>query len=323
MKFDENLRVHFGNGRTMANITAADPNIAQFKLLPQGPAVFLAVLNIFLSITAFLGNALILIVLYKVTSIHPPTKLLFRCLAVTDLCVGLISQPLVCYAILVNSFRLTTSLTVYNYVSKVHIFSTAVLNAVSILTSTAISVDRLLALLLGLRYRHVVTLRRVRAIILIFWLLGFVLGGWMLTHFGNYSALIFIALITICLLTSLFSYTKIYLRLRQHQIQLQHEPQVHLGQAQNGGGIPLNIARYKKTVSSIAWVQLALLACYIPFSIFTILQIFGEVTVGTSLFVVFSFLYLNSSLNPILYCWKIVEVRQAVKDTIRQLNCCS
>ena len=54
----------------------------------------LAGLNIFLAITASLGNALILIALHKVTSIYPPTKLLFRCLAVTDLLVGLISQPL-------------------------------------------------------------------------------------------------------------------------------------------------------------------------------------------------------------------------------------
>ena len=33
--------------------------------------------------------------------------------------------------------------------------------------------------------------------------------------------------------------------------------------------------------------------------------------------------FLNSSLDPILYCWKVEEVRQAVKDTIRQVLCCS
>ena len=32
-------------------------------------------------------------------------------------------------------------------------------------------------------------------------------------------------------------------------------------------------------------------------------------------------LYLNSSLNPFLYYWKIREVRQAVKETLRQLFC--
>jgi len=62
--------------------------------LPEGLAVLFAGLNTVLSMAASLGNALIMIALHKVTSVHPPTKPLFRCLAVTDLCVGLISQPL-------------------------------------------------------------------------------------------------------------------------------------------------------------------------------------------------------------------------------------
>ena len=49
--------------------------------------------NIILSITAFLGNALILIALRNVSSLYPPTKLLFQCLAMTDFDVGLTSQP--------------------------------------------------------------------------------------------------------------------------------------------------------------------------------------------------------------------------------------
>ena len=64
----------------------------------------LAGINIFLAITASLGNTLILIALHKVTSIYPPTKLLFRCLAVTDLLVGLISQPLYVVTILFPEF---------------------------------------------------------------------------------------------------------------------------------------------------------------------------------------------------------------------------
>ena len=57
--------------------------------------IFLTVLNIFLSITAFLGNTLILVALRKETSLHAPSKLLFRSLATTDLCVGIIVEPLV------------------------------------------------------------------------------------------------------------------------------------------------------------------------------------------------------------------------------------
>ena len=55
--------------------------------------------------------------------------------------------------------------------------SSWILCGVSILTRAAISVDRLLALLLGLRYRHVVTLRRVLVVIICFWLVGAFLGS--------------------------------------------------------------------------------------------------------------------------------------------------
>jgi len=84
--------------------------------------------------------------------------------------------------------------------------------------------------------------------------------------------------------------------------------------------MPLNIARYKKTVSSILWVQLALLACYIPWGILALLFAMG-IENGMAWIAAETMMYLNSSLSPILYCWKIREVRQAVKDIIRQLNC--
>ena len=51
----------------------------------HGHLTFISVLNSFLSFTVFLGNALILIALHKESSLHPPSKLLLRCLATTDL----------------------------------------------------------------------------------------------------------------------------------------------------------------------------------------------------------------------------------------------
>ena len=67
---------------------------AEFTAEVRGELVFLSVINTFLSITAFLGNTLILVALRKDTSIHPPSKLLYRNLAITDLCVGVIVEPL-------------------------------------------------------------------------------------------------------------------------------------------------------------------------------------------------------------------------------------
>ena len=97
-----------------------------------------------------LGNTLILIALHKVRSIYPPTKLLFGCLAVTDLLGGLISQPL--YVTIL--FPRFTTWNVNVAITRADDFFFGLLTVVSLLTSAAISVDRLLALMLGLRCRH-------------------------------------------------------------------------------------------------------------------------------------------------------------------------
>ena len=291
--------------------------------LPAGMAVFLFVLNSFLSVSACLGNALILIALHNVSSLHPPTKLLFQSLAATDLCVGLITQPLAVIAIYLP-YITEINRNVSFYLATVNFASNSVFLVVSILTSTAISVDRLLALILGLRYRHVVTTWRVRAVIIGVWFSG--VSNGLIYNFLDYHIALIIAAVVVILsvLISIFCYANIALRLRRHHAQVQgHSP----NQTQsNGEGILLNIARYKKTVSSIAWVQLAIFVCYIPFGIIVIVRVHIERVSETRVMIWFSaitLMYLNSSLNPFLYCWKIRDMRQATKATIIQLCCLS
>ena len=43
-----------------------------------------------------------------------------------------------------------------------------------------------------------------------------------------------------------------------------HHHQIHVHQGQPNGHAPLNIARYRKTVSSALWVQLTLVTRYLP-----------------------------------------------------------
>ena len=278
---------------------------------------FLASFNIFLSVTASLGNVLILIALHKESSLHPPSKLIFRCLAITDLSVGLISQPMFAAGLLsqINELRNLCSYFVMSGDIVGIVFS-----GVSLLTATAVSVDRLLALSLGLRYRQVVTLRRVGAILSCFWLVcvASTLIDW---YWDSTLALKIITalIIILCLLTSVYCYTRIFSRLRHHQVQAGH---AHQGQP-NGGGIPLNIARYRKTVSAALWVQITLVACYLPYAgirAFSSFSFDNEVSVLIGHRYTITLVFLNSSLNPFLYCWKIREVRQAVKDTLTQ--CC-
>ena len=286
-------------------------------------SVFLAALNFSLSLTTFLGNVLILFALRKVNSIRPQTKLLFQCLAVTDLAVGLAAQPLLAITFILGAVKRNIILYIYH----VSIPMGFVLQTVSVLTTTAICVDRLLALLLGLRYPQVVTFRRVGLLLFCFWLLSSaVIGLRYITGYVETARSILIALMSLSIIVSLTSYAKIYRRLRHQQRQVQiHVPQPR-PQPQNGEAILLNIARYKKTVSSIVCVQLALGFCYLPYMSVVMLLTNGIITLtgwGSLLLgATITILCLNSTLNPILYCWRIREVKQAMKSTIRQLSLC-
>ena len=273
-------------------------------------------MHILFSVTAFLGNSLILVSLHKESSLHPPSKLLYRCLATTDLLVGLVAQPL--HATLSFSYSWTLEdRRIFYYTNNAVIITSHMLCGVSLLTMTAISVDRLLALLLGLRYRQIVTLKRTYIILANFWVLSLVAS---LGTIFNYDVTILYGriVIPICLVISITSYTKIFSALRHHQAQVQDHSQQQPSQTN-----ALNMVRYRKAVYSALWVQLALVVCYAPYGIVEIvlsktysshLWAFRDITIVL--------VYFNSTLNPCLYCWKISEVRQAVKRTIRQALCC-
>ncbi len=156
-------------------------------------------INIPLAITAFLGNVLIIVALQKVSSLHSPSKLLLGCLASTDLCVDLITQPVYVYSLLLSSEHSN-----HGYYSNILNNTTSIVFCgVSFLTLTAISVDRLLALLLGLRYRQVVTLRRVWISVVTFWLCFTVVA--LLYFYDSRIKDLSVSTITpLCLMTSAF-----------------------------------------------------------------------------------------------------------------------
>ena len=142
---------------------------AEFLRGVDGELIFLSALNIFLSITAFLGNTLILVALHKETSLHPPSKLLYRNLAIVDLCAGIIAEPLA-VTYFTSVVKEKWYICYYAYLAENLLGYT--LCSESLLTLTAISVDRLLALLLGLRYRQIVTFKRTCITAFGFWILS-------------------------------------------------------------------------------------------------------------------------------------------------------
>ena len=178
----------------------------------HGHLIFISVLNIFLSITAVLGNALIIVSLHKESSLNPPSKLLLRCLEKTDLFAGLISEPInVAYTM----SELNGHWNICRFLSAAEYLTSLILGGVPLMTMTAISVDRLLALLVRLRYRQVVTLKRTYMIVMTFWIVSAVFSA---SYFWNSLVTeCYINVVnSLCLVSSIISYTKIFFTLRQH-----------------------------------------------------------------------------------------------------------
>ena len=309
---------------TTTNITGSGTQTKTFEGSECSPywvgelkqqSISFSAINILLSITATLGNYLILAALHKESSLHPPSKLLYRCLATTDLLVGLVTQPVAAtyWMSLVHEHW-----SLCRYTRDVGYITGFALCGVSLFTMTAISVDRLLAMLLGLRYKEIVTLRRTYIILAIVWVVCLIAG--LFSHL-DHRITFWCSPISIssCLVISVASYTKIFRALSHHRAQIQYYAQQQPGQPN-----ALNIARYRKVVHSALWVQLALVVCYVPQ--FTMQIVISLSTKQFPNFFIFPgmanvLLFLNSTLNLFLYCWGISEVRRAVKQTIRQAIC--
>ena len=271
----------------------------------------LSVINILLGITAIVGNIVILIALHKETSHNQPSKVLLRNLVASDLCVGF--SQIACGVNLISILQGRWQ------ICRPLLFVTGIAGNISIivslLTVTAISVDRLLALLLKLRYRQVVTIRKVYAVAIAAWICnGVGVASLWCFSFDGWEVLA-VMTIVVCLTTSMCCYTKIFFLLRD-----QRKVQINLREKENQTTRVAAI-RYRKTVSSAVWLQLALLFCYLPYILlapFAHRQYLNNRSsaLSTALHFTMTLMCFNSTLNPILYFWRIKEIRRAVKDTL-------
>ena len=289
-------------------------NLSCSKQFNQGldnQIISFSAINTLLGIAAIVGNTVILIALHKETSLHQPSKVLLRNLVASDLCIGFVQllYGALGISILHEWWQICRSLFFVNGIAA------NISITVSLWTITAISVDRLLALLLKFRYRQVVTLRKVYAVAIAS-LVWNGIGFATLRYFTQIAMKVFFVLtIAVYLFTYAYCYTKIFFRLRHQHNQVSNMREVENQQPR------ADIAQCRKTVFSALWLQLAMLICYFPH-----LLMFSfarrktknnsSSVILTPLFTTITLMFFNSTLNPILYCWRIKEVRRVVKDIL-------
>ena len=267
------------------------------------------IFNNFLTYTSIMLNIVTIYAIHKTSAIAKTLKTLLLSLACSDVAVGLFSQPLYTF-FLVKWLQLdNVNCNTYQVLSIAgYLFS-----AVSFLGVVAVSVDRFLAVHLHLRYQELVTHKRVVVVVIGKWLCCVFVSLMLL--WGPPSAL---DLIDSVATAFGLVYIRIYFTVRRHKNQI-HSMQVQ--EVAHSDEIKHFIVLIKSTVS-IFYVYLLLLICYLPFFICTaVIRMYGS-SIALKQFFLYSLtlIYLNSSLNPVIYCWKMRHVRHAIMDILRKMS---
>ena len=272
------------------------------------------VLNASLSLAATLANAFILAAIWKSPSLHSPANALLFGLAMSDLGVGLISQPL-------GALLMFTGKTKGRevWVAMFQVFSGS-LSALSLLTVTAIGVDRYLALRLHLRYKELVTFKRAACFLVVLWasvIFGASLFRWFGDIFLFYSHAASPLIIT-CFLINIFVYHKLYRVCRFHRARIRDQAvflDTNLYQR------AINEARFRKSVKTMFLILLALILCYFPFCCYTVAIIVIGRAVSAMVIALYLFTwtlaFANSTVNPALLYFQLTEIRVAIKRILK------
>ena len=270
--------------------------------------IITSAINVPSMLVAIVGNSLILAAILSTPSLRSPAILLLCNLAVSDLLVGLVIQPLFIVSVFHSTRLLLTGIW--------FILSNSACG-ISLCTLTAIAVDRFLALHYHLRYSTIVTSFRIKTFLTALWLMNFIFSStvyfWSLRIFSLYLT-IFVCL---CLIISIFCYVRIFkiVRHQQKKIQCQHQA-VNLPQ----GSTISNLLQLEKSAINSFLFFIVMVLFYIPVSTYLSLFITKN-TWQSGWRIATTLVYINSSVNPFLYCWRIGDLRAAVLKTARKLFC--
>ena len=272
------------------------------------------VFNIFLSYTAFMLNIATIYAIYKTSTMPKTLKTLLLSLACSDVAVGLFSQPLYTF-FLINWLRL------HNpgcNTKQVRTISNTLFSGASFLGVVAVSVDRFLAVHFHLRYQEVVTHRRVVIVVIGIWVKSTFVSLIILWGLLSTRDLINTIIEAFSLIITFVVYIRIYITVRRHKNHI-HSMQIR-DEAQSEELKNL-IVLIKSTVG-IFYVYLVFLICYLPHLIcMAVIRIYGSSIVLKKLLLYsLTLMYLNSSLNPIIYCWKMRHIRHAIMDILRKMS---
>ena len=264
------------------------------------------ILNAPLMLLSILSNALVLAAIIRTPSIHSTPHMIILCgLALSDLLVGFIAEPLFIAKELTSHQVLVNLVVVMGY--PVCIISLCII--------TIISLDRFLVLHYHMTYATLVSTLRVKYTLGMIWLTNFLLSSF---YFLNASVYFFMVAsrTVICIITSSFAYIFIYRIARRHQLQI-HSQQRAVGTSISGNSI--NMIHLKRSATYTFVFFIFLIICYTPMYIMLTVTLSKKAIWTKEWNFSLTLVFMNSSINPFLFCWRLRELRVKVKETIRTI----
>ena len=266
---------------------------------------------------AVVGNALVLAAICRNSSLRTPSYIFLAGLALTDFGSGILGQP---FYVMYRTAELTTDKKLYCIANAIAHSIVPYLVVITGLTVTAMAVERWL-----LMSRRRLTTRRVYIIQGVFLLIP--IPYMTLRRLPGMNAYFNIPVVPImegsiglcCFVISSLAYYKVFRIIRRHKLQ------VHAS-ANNVTNNPtgINLEKYQKSVYTILWILALFLLGFSPYVFSTMFVEFLNVSYETSTtvrHVSTAVMLMSSSLNPLLYIWRLREIRQEVKQLIRETFC--
>ena len=275
---------------------------------PNTIFTIICLLNTPLMLISIIGNALVLAAIKRTPSILSTSTILLCSLAVSDLLVGVIGQPI----------YIADLLTKNSFISQLSIMVGFSVCTVSLLTISAISVDRLLALHFHLQYPTLVTRSRIKYTLGMIWSISFVVSGFNLWSKRVYHLLV-APVIFICLIISTCCYIRIFQIVRRHLSEIQ--AQQRSVQSNNNEGNGAHVLELRKSAMNTFVFYIALVICYTPAYILLTLNGLSHMRWQPKWNFATTVIFLNSAINPFLYFWRLPRLRKAIVNTIRQMLC--
>ena len=285
-----------------------------------GQAIFFSIAYLFVSITSLLGNALVVAAVWKdplKTLRSSPSNFIILTLALADFLVGLVLAP----AASLFYIRLAMNADPWNFLFQILLFCHFFQLSASVYHTLLLTVDRFFALARPLKYRAIVTKRRVAVCTFAIWIFGFCFASlsWIVQE--HFFVLWFMYVLDI-LLSCEFTCCLYFITLRH--LYKHHKNRIMDENSQTNQ--VLLRKRETKVFVVIFSIIIALDFCYTPWITTQLLFFFCQPChENYQLWVIFYhvttlLLSINSALNPLIYAFRFSKFKATFKFFLSK--CC-